>query len=565
MRPHIRAFLDLCAEMLPCPEPIAEIGAKIVPGQEHIADLRSLFSGRNFIGCDMEPGPGVDRIEDLHALKFNDNEVGTFLLSDTLEHVRDPFLAVEELKRSLNHEKGLMIATSVMNFPIHAHPNDYWRFTPEAFRSLAAGFDFAAVFYAGDPLNPHSVCLIAGFGKALAARVRKLAGPAKKLAVSAPPHLDQLSKELINHLARRLIAEHPDPPPESQPARGALEVPFKQRGWILLPGAWVRGWTALAGTRSLEIRVQGTTIHKVSLDVPRPELDTALGLPPGTARGFINQVQFLTDKEIAGQAELWAVGSKDDVIVAPPSPPGIVLPRSILEPGLILHSFDMDKSPGRRVVKTPDSDRVVLTGEKAMADNPRRNLVSKFLPRRRKKGPSIRGRRLVAAIRRQGDPVRVDLGCGFRKQGNIGIDRIQKGTDADLVCELGFEPIPLDDESVDEVICRDFLEHVPKAVYLENSQKMHYPIIHLMNEIWRILKPGGTFTSRTPCYPKEEVHQDPTHLSVWTENSMDYFCGKYPIAKTYGVKASFELVEKGIEDFYLCAVLRKGTGTVTGP
>ena len=165
--------------------------------------------------------------------------------------------------------------------------------------------------------------------------------------------------------------------------------------------------------------------------------------------------------------------------------------------------------------------------------------------------------RLIAAIRARGEKVRVDLGCGFRKDGNLGIDITKDGTDADLVCQLGFEPLPLADNSVDKIICHNFLEHLPKAYYSENERRLKYPIIFLMNEIWRVLRPGGTFTSFTPCHPHVEVHRDPTHLSVWTLESMDYFCGKYRVAKIYGVKEYFELVENKMDRFYLYAVLRK--------
>ena len=153
--------------------------------------------------------------------------------------------------------------------------------------------------------------------------------------------------------------------------------------------------------------------------------------------------------------------------------------------------------------------------------------------------------------------MKVDLGCGFRKNGNIGIDVTSQGTNADLICRLGFEPLPLDDESADEMYCRDFLEHLPKAYYSERASRMVYPVIDLFNEIWRVLKPGGLFTSFTPCYPTPEVHQDPTHLSVWTLESMQYFCGKYPVAKLYGVKAAFELIANRMDGFYLHAVLKK--------
>ena len=174
-------------------------------------------------------------------------------------------------------------------------------------------------------------------------------------------------------------------------------------------------------------------------------------------------------------------------------------------------------------------------------------------------------RRLVEDIRHRGEAVQVDLGCGFRKNGNIGIDLTTEGTQADLSCRLGFEPIPLEDEVADAVLCRDFLEHIPKAYYSERVQALRYPIIDLMNEIWRILKPGGAFTSFTPCYPAVEVHRDPTHLSVWTLESMPYFCGKYPVAKIYGVKTNFILEENRLDGFYLHAILRKPGSAQTAP
>jgi SAM-dependent methyltransferase len=171
--------------------------------------------------------------------------------------------------------------------------------------------------------------------------------------------------------------------------------------------------------------------------------------------------------------------------------------------------------------------------------------------------PRRKGERLAQEIHARGEKVQVDLGCGFRKNGNIGIDITSDGTDADLVCNIGFEPLPLGDDTVDRIVCRDFLEHLPKGYYSEADKRMKYPIIDLMNEIWRVLRPGGTFTSLTPCEPNIEVHRDPTHLSVWTLQSMDYFCGKYKVAKIYGVKEWFELMENKMDGFYLHAVLRK--------
>ncbi len=165
--------------------------------------------------------------------------------------------------------------------------------------------------------------------------------------------------------------------------------------------------------------------------------------------------------------------------------------------------------------------------------------------------------RLIGEIRARGEKVKVDLGCGFRKNGNIGIDVTKEGTEADLVCNLGFEPLPLGDNTVDQFVCRDFLEHLPKAYYSEAAKRLKYPIIDLMNEIWRTLRPGGTFTSHTPAIRTSRFTAIRRISVSGLSRSMDYFCGKYPVAKVYGVKEWFELVENRMDRFYLHAVLRK--------
>lgn len=44
-----------------------------------------------------------------------------------------------------------------MNFHIHAYPNNYWRFTPEAFKSLLKLFSSLFVDFAGQNDFPHTV------------------------------------------------------------------------------------------------------------------------------------------------------------------------------------------------------------------------------------------------------------------------------------------------------------------------------------------------------------------------------------------------------------------------
>jgi SAM-dependent methyltransferase len=156
MRESIRQLVKIVAETLPVAEPIVEFGSLQVPGQEKFADMRPFFPKKEYIGCDARRGPGVDRIADLHNIAMPTESVGTILVLDTLEHVEYPRKALEQIYRVLKPD-GIILITSVMNFPIHDHPNDYWRFTPEGFKSLLKNFSYWFVDAIGDECFPHTV------------------------------------------------------------------------------------------------------------------------------------------------------------------------------------------------------------------------------------------------------------------------------------------------------------------------------------------------------------------------------------------------------------------------
>ena len=156
MRQHVADFAVEAASVLKMSGPVVEIGARPAEGQEDSIELRGLFPGQEYIGCDIQPGPRVDRIEDVHALTFADDSVGTLLALDTLEHVRDPIRAVQEMHRVLR-PGGVVLLSSVMFFPIHAHPWDFWRFTPEGFAQLLAPFPSSLVMPIGWDLMPETV------------------------------------------------------------------------------------------------------------------------------------------------------------------------------------------------------------------------------------------------------------------------------------------------------------------------------------------------------------------------------------------------------------------------
>lgn len=156
MRKSIEEFVRICSETFSIPGPIYEFGSLQIPGPENCQDLRLFFSDKKYVGADMRPGQGVDVILNLHNIDLPTKSVGTVLILDTLEHVEFARKAMEEVYRILE-PNGIVIVSSVMNFAIHSHPYDYWRFTPEAFRSLLKAFNSCFVGFAGDTNFPHTV------------------------------------------------------------------------------------------------------------------------------------------------------------------------------------------------------------------------------------------------------------------------------------------------------------------------------------------------------------------------------------------------------------------------
>jgi SAM-dependent methyltransferase len=190
VRPSIRAFVETCSRTLPLPDPVYEFGSYRAEGQERLADLRPLFPGRPYVGSDAREGPGVDRVLDLHALDLSDDTVGTALVLDTFEHVRYPHRAASELHRVLRPD-GVLIVSTVMDYPVHAAPHDYWRFTPQGLEAVLEGFPSVVVESAGAERLPRSVVGVAFATEQPATRVAALREALASWAAAVEPHWKQ--------------------------------------------------------------------------------------------------------------------------------------------------------------------------------------------------------------------------------------------------------------------------------------------------------------------------------------------------------------------------------------
>jgi SAM-dependent methyltransferase len=76
---------------------------------------------------------------DIQNMPYEDNSFDFVIADQVLEHVKKPWIAVEEVKRVLKLG-GIAILTSALMFPVHGVPEDYWRFTPEGLKVLCESF-----------------------------------------------------------------------------------------------------------------------------------------------------------------------------------------------------------------------------------------------------------------------------------------------------------------------------------------------------------------------------------------------------------------------------------------
>lgn len=122
-------------------------------------------------------------------------------------------------------------------------------------------------------------------------------------------------------------------------------------------------------------------------------------------------------------------------------------------------------------------------------------------------------------------PLKLDLGCGPNKKGPeyLGVDAMQFDGKVDIVFNLAeldltagedkysqFKKWPWEDNSVDEVHCSHFLEH------LTGVERVHF-----MNELYRVLKVGSACLIVVPHWASNRAYGDCTH--AWPPVSEMYF------------------------------------------
>ena len=123
---------------------VMELGARVVGSMPQ--DWRARYEPDcRYLGNDIHPGPGIDVVGDVHSLTASvapGSLDGVFSVA-VLEHLAAPWLAAAEINRALKLG-GETVHVTHQSWPVHETPNDFFRMSDQALRSLfgpATGFE----------------------------------------------------------------------------------------------------------------------------------------------------------------------------------------------------------------------------------------------------------------------------------------------------------------------------------------------------------------------------------------------------------------------------------------
>jgi SAM-dependent methyltransferase len=109
-------------------------GARVLDAGAGEGQYAAFFAGRRYVGVDLGVGDaawnyhGLDAVADLNRLPFPDDCFDAALNIVTLEHLREPHLALREMARVLR-PGGRLLLIAPHQWEVHQEPHDYFRYT----------------------------------------------------------------------------------------------------------------------------------------------------------------------------------------------------------------------------------------------------------------------------------------------------------------------------------------------------------------------------------------------------------------------------------------------------
>lgn len=125
--------------------------------------------------------------------------------------------------------------------------------------------------------------------------------------------------------------------------------------------------------------------------------------------------------------------------------------------------------------------------------------------------------------------IKLNIGCGrLRLNGFIGIDKTQfidgKGSECvDIVMDIERERLPFQENSVDEIVVENILEHIG---FGKDNPDNEEALIFFLNECHRVLKSTGIMRGNVPPADTKDAFKDITHKRFFIKETFSYLTGQ---------------------------------------
>lgn len=112
---------------------------------------------------------------------------------------------------------------------------------------------------------------------------------------------------------------------------------------------------------------------------------------------------------------------------------------------------------------------------------------------------------------------KLNLGCGFdKREGFINADNFPE-CEPDVMVDIETIPWPFQDNQFDYILLKHVLEHV--GATFEGFRSV-------MQELYRVIAPGGVIEIQVPDYRHNTFWSDPTHVRAFTYTTFEMMSKK---------------------------------------
>lgn len=108
----------------------------------------------SYTGIDIRPGPGVDIVMNAHNLLFADNSYDIVVSGEMLEHDSHFWQTAMQIGRVLKPGGWFVLSARGNGFPLHLHPDDFYRFMPSSYYVIFELARCHTVLVEEDPNEP---------------------------------------------------------------------------------------------------------------------------------------------------------------------------------------------------------------------------------------------------------------------------------------------------------------------------------------------------------------------------------------------------------------------------